>query len=151
MPADIRPLRAEDHDAWSRLWADYYRATTGELPAEITNLTWARFLDPTEPMEALGAFREGGEMLGFATLVFHRSTRLAGNTCYLEDLYVDQTARRLGAGKALLAAIVELASRRAGRLYWITRSDNEAAQKLYGEFADPSGFIHYRLKFDPFQ
>jgi hypothetical protein len=49
----IRPLRAEDRAEWEVLWKGYQVFYKTDIPAEVTDLTWARFHDPAEPMHAL--------------------------------------------------------------------------------------------------
>ncbi|MEO8053448.1 MAG: GNAT family N-acetyltransferase, partial [Acidobacteriota bacterium] len=51
--------------------------------------------------------------------------------CYLEDLYVSETVRAKGVGRALIAG-VEKAAREAKstRLYWSTHTDNARARRL---------------------
>jgi GNAT superfamily N-acetyltransferase len=110
-------------------------------------VTWARLHDPAEPMEALGAYMDG-RLRGIAHYLFHRSCWTIGNYCYLQDLFVAETARHLGLGRALIAAVEERA-RRAGasRLYWLTHESNAGARALYDQLAERSGFIQYRKLF----
>jgi GNAT superfamily N-acetyltransferase len=65
--------------------------------------------------------------------------------CYLEDLFVDPSARGSGAAKALILAVEE-AARAAGafRLYWHTQEYNAAARSLYDTITPRSSFIVYR-------
>ena len=55
MPPVVRPLTAADRPRWEPLWAAYLRFYEATIPAATTELTWTRFLDPNEPMVALGA------------------------------------------------------------------------------------------------
>jgi len=68
-PWTIRDAAPGDHAGWLELWqgynAFYGRIGADALPAEITALTWARFLDPAEPMQALLAV-ERERVLGLA-------------------------------------------------------------------------------------
>lgn len=115
------------------------------IPPETTDLTWARFHDPDEPMHALGAFAEDGHLVGIVHAIFHRSCWLPQWTCYLQDLYVDNSQRGLGTGAALIEAVADLArANGAGRLYWMTHETNATARRLYDRIAERSGFIQYR-------
>ncbi|MBB4436832.1 MULTISPECIES: GNAT family N-acetyltransferase [Rhizobium] len=145
MTATVRPLEPFDRAAWEPLWAAYQRFYEVVIPPETTDLTWARFLDPDEPMHALGAFDEDGRLVGIVHAVFHRSCWLPQWTCYLQDLYVDNSQRGLGAGAALIEAVADLArANGAGRLYWMTHETNATARRLYDRIAERSGFIQYR-------
>jgi GNAT superfamily N-acetyltransferase len=144
---DIRPLRLDERADWEPLWKGYQLFYKVAIPEETTRVTWARLHDPTEPMEALGAYMDG-RLRGIAHYLFHRSCWTIGNYCYLQDLFVAETARHLGLGRALIAAVEERA-RRAGasRLYWLTHESNAAARALYDQLAERSGFIQYRKLF----
>jgi GNAT superfamily N-acetyltransferase len=143
----IRPLRADERADWEPLWKGYQLFYKVAIPEETTRVTWARLHDPAEPMEALGAYMDG-RLRGIAHYLFHRSCWTIGNYCYLQDLFVAETARHLGLGRALIAEVEERA-RRAGasRLYWLTHESNAAARALYDQLAERSGFIQYRKLF----
>jgi len=144
---EIRPLRLDERADWEPLWQGYQLFYKVAIPEETTHVTWARLHDPAEPMEALGAYMDG-RLRGIAHYLFHRSCWTIGNYCYLQDLFVAETARHLGMGRALIAAVEERA-RRAGasRLYWLTHESNAGARALYDQLADRSGFIQYRKLF----
>ncbi|WP_210209474.1 GNAT family N-acetyltransferase, partial [Rhizobium phaseoli] len=145
MTAILRPLEPSDRAAWEPLWEAYQRFYEVVIPPETTDLTWARFHDPDEPMHALGAFGEDGSLVGIVHSIFHRSCWLPQWTCYLQDLYVENSQRGLGTGAALIDAVADLArANGAGRLYWMTHETNATARRLYDKIADRSGFIQYR-------
>jgi len=141
----IRALVDEDRAAWEPLWQAYLAFYETALTPEVTETIWARFHDPAEPMFALGAFIEG-RLVGIVHYLFHRVTWSVNDRCYLEDLFVAEAARGLGAGRALIAAVIEKA-RTAGsaRVYWHTHETNKTAQALYDKVATLSGFIQYRI------
>jgi predicted SnoaL-like aldol condensation-catalyzing enzyme/GNAT superfamily N-acetyltransferase len=101
-PVTVRPVVEDDFVAWKPLWDGYNgfygRAGQSALPLEISRTTWARFLDPAEPMHALVA-ESSGQLLGLAHFLFHRSTLQVAATCYLQDLYTVEQARGKGAGR----------------------------------------------------
>ncbi|MDE1992422.1 MAG: GNAT family N-acetyltransferase [Rhizobiaceae bacterium] len=145
MTLTVRPLLQSDRAAWEQLWAGYQRFYEVVIPPETTDLTWARFHDAAEPMHALGAFDAEGRLVGIVHAIFHRSTWLPKWTCYLQDLYVDDSRRGLGTGAALIEAVADLArANGAGRLYWNTHETNATARRLYDRIAARSGFIQYR-------
>jgi GNAT superfamily N-acetyltransferase len=68
-----------------------------------------------------------------------------GPTCYLQDLFTDESARGRGVGRALIEAVYQRA-RVAGslRVYWQTHETNLTAMTLYNKVAERSGFLVYR-------
>lgn len=141
----IREARPADREAWAPLWAGYLAFYKSELPAHVTDTTWARFHDLNEPMTCLVAEDDSGAMIGFVHCVFHRGTWAVGDFCYLEDLFVTESARGTGAGRALIEAVYALADERGcERVYWLTHETNATARALYDRVARNLGFIQYR-------
>ncbi|HXA70402.1 MAG TPA: GNAT family N-acetyltransferase [Stellaceae bacterium] len=144
----VRPIDRADHDAWLPLWDGYNkfygRVGPTALPAEITRMTWARFFDAYEPVHGLVAESEG-KLVGLVHYLFHRSTTMIEPTCYLQDLFTDETARGRGVGRALIEAVYERAKLAGGtRVYWLTHQTNATARKLYDNVAENTGFVVYR-------
>jgi GNAT superfamily N-acetyltransferase len=80
--------------------------------------------------------------------LFHRSTWTPGNYCYLQDLFVADSARGLGLGRALIEAVYAKAKAAgASRVHWLTQNGNAQARILYDQVADNPGFMQYRKIF----
>ena len=141
---EIRPVRPDERDAWEPLWSGYLTFYETAVAPEVTDTTWKRLHDPTEPMHVLGAYLDGA-LIGIVHYLFHRSTWTVGDYCYLQDLFTAPEARGRGAGRALIEAVTERA-REAGasRVYWLTHEANATARFLYDRVADRPGFIQYR-------
>ncbi len=144
----VRALQPTDRAAWQALWdgynAFYGRAGETALAAAITEATWGRFFDPAEPVFALVAENEAGELVGLTHYLWHRSTTRIELTCYLQDLFTSEAARCQGVGRALIAGVAE-AARAAGikRVYWQTHTSNDTGRALYDKLAQNHGFIIY--------
>lgn len=140
---NVIPVTDADREVWLPLWQAYLRFYKQALPDEITELTFARFLDEAEPMGMLVA-KDGDRMLGFAAWVMHRSTWAEAGYLYLEDLFVSDEARGKGVGRALIEAVADLAREKgAGRLYWFTDGPNVTAQALYDKLAERKDYLQY--------
>ncbi len=140
----IRPLAETDRAAWAPLWQGYLTFYKTSVPQTVTDETWRRFMDPAEPVHAMGCF-EGGKLLGIVQYMYHRSTWTIGDRCYLGDLFTVPEARGRGVGRSLIERVyAEARAAGASRVYWQTHETNETAQKLYDSLAEKSGFIIYR-------
>jgi GNAT superfamily N-acetyltransferase len=147
----IRDAGPGDAGAWRGLWDQYLAFYAEVLAPQITDATWARLMDPTSPVKArlavdpsLGA--DGGRVIGFAIHMHHPSTWVATEDCYLEDLFVSEDARGLGAGRALIDDLIALARTKGwSRLYWHTNEGNARARALYDSYVQSDGHIRYRL------
>lgn len=142
----IRTATPADETEWRGLWAQYLAFYDVRLAETITQATWARIINPASPVSARLAWKDGGPV-GFAIHHHHASTWVAGDDCYLEDLFVAEAARGLGVGRALIDDLLGIARARGWhRLYWHTDEDNARARALYDDYAASDGHIRYRLK-----
>jgi GNAT superfamily N-acetyltransferase len=140
----IRPIEPADLDAWLPLWRGYQAFYRVDIAPETSRVTWARFLDPHEPMSAALAFA-GDEAVGLVHWIMHRSCWTVGDYCYLQDLFVDESMRGKGVGHRLIDYVYDAATAaKCSRVYWLTHESNAEARLLYDRVADRSGFIQYR-------
>jgi len=93
----VRDAVPSDRAAWGRMWvANYTHHGATMREAEVEEL-WRRVLDPDHPVCALvSAAANDRDLLGFAHYVLHPHTFSSRLVCYLEDLWVDPTARGAG-------------------------------------------------------
>ena len=144
----IRDISPSDYAQWLPLWlgynAFYGRSGPTALPTEVTEATWKRFFDASEPVHALVADLDG-DLVGLAHYIFHRSTTLVAPICYLQDLFTAPDRRRTGVARTLIEAVYRRAQQLgSARVYWQTHQTNAVAQRLYDQVAERSGFIVYR-------
>lgn len=87
----------------------------------------------------------GGAAAGFVQLYPSYSSVQLGRMMILNDLYVSETARGQGVGRALLGAACDLARKwGAVRLVLETEPTNKTAQRLYDTAGwERSSHIHY--------
>ena len=75
---------------------------------------------------------DGKKLVGYALYFFTYSSFLAKPTLYLEDLFVLESERGLGAGKALFRECVRLARKNGcGRMEWAVLTWNSPAIRFY--------------------
>ncbi len=140
----IKPLTDTDFDAWLPLWRGYQTFYKADIDTDTTRTTWARFLDPTEPMFGALAM-QGDRAVGLVHWIFHRSCWTAGDYCYLQDLFVASDQRGGGIGRQLIESVYLRASeRQCSRVWWLTHETNADAMKLYDRIASRSGFVQFR-------
>jgi GNAT superfamily N-acetyltransferase len=144
----VRPVSIQDYDQWLSLWEGYnkFYGRSGEtkLTDKVVQMTWTRFFDSYEPVQALVA-EAGGKLVGLAHYIFHRSTISVGPVCYLQDLFTTEASRGKGVGRVLVNAVYEQAKLAGSpRMYWQTHETNHTAMRLYDKVAEKSGFVVYR-------
>ncbi|MHB0818573.1 GNAT family N-acetyltransferase [Stutzerimonas stutzeri] len=147
MSIEIRPVSPVDHAAWLPLWQSYLDFYQSELPVGTSEMTWQRFLDPTEPMHASLAWQRR-RAVGLVHFIYHRSCWTVGDYCYLQDLFVADGLRGGGIGRRLIEHVYAQArAAGASRVHWLTHESNSDAMQLYERIADRSGFVQYRKLF----
>jgi GNAT superfamily N-acetyltransferase len=111
---------------------------------------FARFLPPSDDGAILVARDEDG-IRGYACLYWHMSSLAAAETVLMNDLFVLESARGEGVGRALIEASATVARERgAVWLEWATAPDNARAQALYDSTgAERSEWIEYELPTRP--
>ncbi|MEG1211501.1 MAG: GNAT family N-acetyltransferase [Leclercia sp.] len=140
----VREARAEDYDAWLALWKGYLSFYSTDLEEAVTFATWRRVLSPDSGLLCRLAETEQG-VVGFAICVLHEGTWVTEPLCYLEDLFVAEEARGMGAGRALIEAIIEEAREKSwSKVYWVTREGNPA-RALYDKLAVVDDYVRYRI------
>lgn len=107
---------------------------------------FSRFLAPGDGGLILGARREG-RLVGYTCLYWAFSSTPPAETVLLNDLYVEESERGGGVGRALIEAAAEIARERgAERLEWVTAPDNHTAQRLYDSLpTHRSEWLEYEL------
>ncbi len=142
----IRDATPADEAAFRGLWQSYLAFYGVDLAPEVTAATWARLMNDTSPVKARLA-EVDGQVMGFAVHLHHPSTWVLTEDCYLEDLFVAETARGHGLGRALIDDLIGLArSRGWSRVYWHTNGDNTRARALYDQYVASDGHIRYRMR-----
>ena len=145
----IGPFQRSERAAWEKLARGYNDFYETELPDRDYDRAWDRLLEDRE-IHGLGARldgqsggQSGGQLIGIAHYLFHASI-WRDDSCYLQDLFVDETVRGQGAARQLIDAVADAARQRgAVRYYWQTKQDNVRARALYDKVARFRGFIRY--------
>lgn len=141
---DIRPVTVDDHTAWLPLWQAYLRFYNTELPEAVTQSTWQRLLDPSEPTHAALAWADG-EAVGMVHFIYHRSNWSIENSCYLQDLLVMPQTRGTGVGRQLIEFVYAMAKADGcAKVHWLTHETNATAIQLYERIAERPGFVQFR-------
>lgn len=142
-PWVIRPIVTDDFGRWVVLWQGYLHFYRAQLSTSATRHTFNRLRAQSDDMFGFVAER-GDSLIGFAHGLLHPSTWSARPSCYLEDLFVDPSARGTGAARALIDAVAHDAGRRgAENVYWHTQEFNGAARSLYDRVANRMSWVVY--------
>lgn len=139
------PIPADWPD-WHRMWSANCAHFGSAMPPAHDRELWRRIMDPEHPVGALvcSTSDRDGTLVGLAHYVLHPHTFSTKMVCYLEDLWVEPSARRAGIARALIEALVARGNEQDWRrLYWHTETDNVAARALYDRIARATNYVRY--------
>ena len=103
---------------------------------------------PNSTVKAL-ICEEDGKAIGYAVYFYNYSTWLGKNGIYLEDLYVNESKRGKGAGKAMIKYLAKKAiSENCGRFEWACLDWNTPSREFYESLGAVAlnEWIRYRLE-----
>ena len=141
----MRQITPADRADWQRLYLAYLEFYETEPIESSTELVWSRLVNSEPEIQGL-VVEDDGRIIGITHFHYQLSTWTHTWHCYLEDLYVDKESRGKGVARALIDEVKTLATDKGcSELFWITRSTNETARKLYDKVATPTDFVRYEL------
>jgi len=146
MTVIVRDIAPEDQDVWRRLFHAYGVFYETELSDEVLDHVWSAIRG-----DAIRAYvaEQDGDVIGFAHARTHTATFSIGEDWYLEDLYVDPSARAGGVGTAIIEHLVKIARREGGGvLRWITAESNATAQRVYDKLAKRTTWVTYEIELE---
>ena len=124
-----------------------YEKAPNEVKTTVEEIENSLF-SPNATAKAL-ICEEDGIAIGFAVYFYNYSTWLGKNGIYLEDLYVSESKRKRGAGKALLKFLAQKAiEENCGRFEWSCLDWNTPSREFYESFGAvaKTEWIGYRLE-----
>ena len=143
---DIRALQDSDRDGWELLYAGYAAFYKVAQTPAMRAAVWGWLRDPAHSSEALVAV-EGDRLLGLAHFRPFARPLSASTGGFLDDLFVDPTARGSGAAEALVQAVAALGRSRGWTVIrWITADDNYRARGLYDRVAERTKWVTYDIR-----
>jgi len=134
---------------WSSAWREHYgryAAALGEpVDDAVAATVWSWLLARTHGVEAVLAI-EGDELAGFAHFRPFPRTLDGNEACFLDDLWVAESHRGTGLGRALIEHVCTIARERGWtEVRWVTTADNTRAQRLYDRIATNANLLTYRM------
>ena len=141
---NIRDARSSDEADWRRLWEGYGVFYETDLSGDVLDHVWSALMGG-----ALRGFvaEQDGVVVGFAHARSHVATFSVGEDWYLEDLFVDSSARASGIGTAIIEHLVKIATwEGGGTLRWVTAESNATAQRVYDKLATRTSWVTYEVE-----
>jgi ribosomal protein S18 acetylase RimI-like enzyme len=135
MTLNIRAASADDAEAVGRLaeqFADYLRSLGDTTDFKLNAQTYLRDGFGTNPAFSGLVAEKDGNIVGYLLYHFGYDSDNAMRILHVVDLYVNESVRRLGIGRALMSAAAKL-SRDAGgtELFWSVYVHNKVAASFY--------------------
>jgi GNAT superfamily N-acetyltransferase len=130
-----RAWQAEPHEAEAvaRLVVAFRDHMGKDWPSENAMLAGVeRLMEDRDTVYLLASPDDDSPPAGYAQLRFRHSLWTAAPDCWVEDVFVDEAARRRGVADALIGLALQVAGERGARRVELDTSEqNEAARALY--------------------
>lgn len=147
MAITIRTPTEADFFPWLGLYEGYADFYHQQLTDQKALTVWMWLTDPKHPETVLVAVDDTDDKL-VGLVHFREFPRpLESDTgMYIDDLYVEEGARRAGIGASLIDAVKKVGVQKgSGVVQWITAHDNESARALYDSVARATEWVTYEL------
>jgi GNAT superfamily N-acetyltransferase len=143
----IRRPQAQDRANWDALYRGYAAFYQVVQTAEMRERVWGWLMEPAHECQCLMAFDAAGKAVGLAHFRAFARPLSASTGGFLDDLFVDPTARGSQAGSQLIAAIKAHAEQNHWSVVrWITADTNYRARAAYDQLAMRTRWITYDIK-----
>jgi GNAT superfamily N-acetyltransferase len=142
----VRPVRPED---LPRLWEmvrglAVYERLEHEMVGTAEGLARALFGTPRR-LEGLIAAR-AGRAIGYALIYEIYSSFHTQPALWLEDLFVEESSRGHGAGRALMTAVARIARERGyARVGWLVLDWNEPSIRFYEQIGGKASDENWKI------
>ncbi|QVQ54265.1 GNAT family N-acetyltransferase [Spiractinospora alimapuensis] len=139
----VRPLDAADEPRWRVLFRGYRAFYRLEESEEVVSRVWGWLTDPEHECHGLVAEMEGTVVaIGHYRRFARPTTGTVG--LWFDDLFTDPDRRGVGAGRALIRRVTEIAEAEGRSVVrWITAEDNHRARALYDQVATRTRWVTY--------
>ena len=141
---ELRELNEADFDSWKRLWRVYLAFYNTNVNSLIYETTFRRLVSKENTAQNAIVACKNNEIVGLVHYIFHPDNWNIEDDCYLQDLFVVETARGMGIGRSLIEAVYAEADKIGSpSVYWLTEKTNKRARALYDKVAQVTSFIEY--------
>ncbi len=132
-----------DYDQWLPLWK---ANCLDQIADNVTAETWRRLTNKNEKIFGLGAFDCDENLVGILHYILHPTTGFIEPACYMQDVYVDENARRQGIAKQLIWELNDIGkTQNWARIYWFAENNNDAVKALYKNLGVEMDFSLFML------
>jgi ribosomal protein S18 acetylase RimI-like enzyme len=127
----VRSAIPADVPALLRLKRELAIAEGSEVAHRATEADWLR--DGFGERRRFAAFvaEQTAQAVGMVTCSERYYTGWAGSTLYVQDIYVEPSYRRCGAGRALLCCVAALAAEQGNLFIELTVAESNPARRFY--------------------
>ncbi len=142
----IVPLEEAHRQDWERLYAGYADFYRSEQTPEMRARVWGWIHDPAHEVQGFIALLDG-QAVGITHYRPFARPLSATTGGFLDDLYVDPSARGQRVADALIGAVAEVGRQKGWSLIrWITADNNYRGRAVYDRVAALTPWRTYDLK-----
>ena len=140
----IRRLCKEDFSNWKTLWCQYLKFYKSSVDNVVYETTFKRLISNQHTYQNALVAAQENSLIGLAHYIYHPHNWKIEDVCYLQDLFVIPTIRRIGVGRTLIEAVYSASDEnKTPTVYWLTQDFNKQARRLYDNIGSLTPFIKY--------
>ena len=149
MSISVRAIEAADRADWERLYHGYARFYKTGMTDAILETVWNWIHDADNPFFGLIAIDDNGDAIGLMHCRQMPSPLRGALVGFLDDLFVEPTARGQGVVEALYEALNELGRQQGWPfIRWITAEDNYRGRAVYDRLSEKTHWVTYQKAVD---
>jgi len=142
----FQPVSPRWNAAWRSEYGRYAAAVGAPVDDAVAATVWSWLLRRAHGVEGVLAV-DGERLVGFAHFRPFPRTLDGNEACFLDDLWVTESHRGTGLGRALIQRVCDVARERGWtEVRWVTDGANAGAQRLYDRIATTWGLKTYRIR-----
>jgi GNAT superfamily N-acetyltransferase len=142
----VRSLRESDRVRWLQLYLAYVHFYEQSVTTQHLDRLWSQLLSRDDTLVCFVAVDDRDIVLGLAHVRPFTRPLDGSEGLYLDDLFVDASARGAGIGRAILEHLRKLAVEAGYSVVrWTTADSNVAARALYDRVAVATHWVTYDM------
>lgn len=143
----VRTLIQSDYASWNVLYLAYAEFYQVSQTQKMRDEVWSWLIDTNHKVNGFIAVNNQGAAVGLAHYRSFSRPLSATAGGFLDDLFVEQSARGNEVGKKLIKAVTKVGKEKNWSVIrWITAENNYRAKSTYDKLANQTKWVTYDIK-----
>ncbi len=146
MKITVSKLKENDREQWQALYYSYAEFYNMPMDQGILDNIWSWIFDENNKFFALIAKDQNNQTVGLMHFRAMPSPLRGSHVGFLDDLYVNHSARGTGAVDSLFQSLNDFAKEQGWPFVrWITADNNYRGRAVYDKIAEKTQWVTYQM------